>query len=290
MDFRTDLALEMAENADISNNNGVKIDKYEKGKCIITEINVLSNEGSKEVGKPIGKYITVELPEFSYDSEIFDERLKIVSDLIKDILPENKNGVLIAGLGNDTITPDALGPKSAKRIFSTRHIDNKLATELGFCDLHPVSAITFGVLGQTGIESCEIIKGVVETTKPSAVITVDALASRKISRLGTTVQITNTGITPGAGVGNARAEINENTLGVPVIAIGVPTVVDALTLINDLTTERSFEEKTADENANMMVTPREIDVIIERASRFLALAINCSLQPEIEPEILFNIV
>ncbi|MEG1551876.1 MAG: GPR endopeptidase, partial [Oscillospiraceae bacterium] len=121
-------------------------------------------------------------------------------------------------------------------------------------------------------------------------IIVDALASREISRLGTTVQITNTGITPGSGVGNARAEISEKTLGVPVIAIGVPTVVDAITLINDLTTKREFDEEIKTASADMMITPREIDVIIERASRFLGLSINCALQPSIEPEILFNIV
>ncbi|MEG2396756.1 MAG: GPR endopeptidase [Oscillospiraceae bacterium] len=290
MDFRTDLALEMAENIDISNTKGVIVDKYKNGNCNITEIEIVDAQGSEKVKKPIGKYITIELPEFSHDSEIFDERLKIVSDLLKKLLPKNENGILVSGLGNDTITPDALGPKSAKRVFSTRHIDNKLKSELGFCELNPVSAITFGVLGQTGIESCEIIKGIVDTTKPSAVIIVDALASREISRLGTTVQITNTGITPGSGVGNARAEISEKTLGVPVIAIGVPTVVDAITLINDLTIKREFDEEIKTASADMMITPREIDVIIERASRFLGLSINCALQPSIEPEILFNIV
>lgn len=290
MDFRTDLALERQEIVNTDSDDGVLVKKHEEENASVTEIEITNSVGAEKIGKPIGKYITIELPEFSSDSEIMDGRLKAVSDCIKSLLPQNDGTVLVAGLGNSDITPDAFGPFAAKNIFATRHIDNKLAKELGFPNLRSVSAITFGVLGQTGVETAEVIKGVVNTISPSAVITVDALASRKLSRLGNTVQLTNTGITPGSGVGNHRAEINESSLGVPVIAIGVPTVVDAATLVNDITEDTKIKEEMKEQAENMMVTPREIDVMIERAARLVALSINCALQPEIDPEILLNIV
>ena len=290
MDLRTDLALERQEIVNTDEEDGVKVKKHEEENASVTEIEITSAAGAEKIGKPIGKYITVELPEFSTDSEITDGRLKAVSECIKSLLPESDGAVLVAGLGNSDITPDALGPYTAKKIFATRHIDNKLANELGFPNLRPVSAITFGVLGQTGVETAEVIKGIVNTISPCAVITVDALASRNLSRLGNTVQITDTGITPGSGVGNHRAEINEKALGVPVIAIGVPTVVDAATLVNDITEETKIKAEMQEQAVNMMVTPREIDVMIERAAKFVALAVNCALQPEIDSEILLNIV
>lgn len=290
MDFRTDLALERQEIINTGIDDGVKINKYEEENASVTEIEIINSVGAEKIGKPIGKYITIELPDFSSDSEIMDGRLKAVSDCIKSLLPKSDKAVLIAGLGNSDITPDALGPFAAKNIFATRHIDDKLAEELGFPTLRPVSAITFGVLGQTGVETAEVIKGVVNTISPCAVITVDALASRKLSRLGNTVQLTDTGITPGSGVGNHRAEINEKFLGVPVIAIGVPTVVDAATLVSDITEDTKIKAEMKEQAENMMVTPREIDVMIERAAKLVALSINCALQPDIEPEILLNIV
>lgn len=290
MDFRTDLALERQEIVNTNSDDGVKVKKYEEENASVTEIEIINSAGAEKIGKPIGKYITIELPEFSSDSEIMDGRLKAVSSCVKSLLPKGDGTVLIAGLGNSDITPDALGPFAAKNIFATRHIDNKLANELGFPNLRPVSAITFGVLGQTGVETAEVIKGVVNTISPCAVITVDALASRKLSRLGNTVQLTDTGITPGSGVGNHRAEINEKSLGVPVIAIGVPTVVDAATLVSDITENTKIKAEMKEQAENMMVTPREIDVMIERAARLVALSINCALQPDIDPEILLNIV
>lgn len=290
MDFRTDLALERQEIINTGIDDGVKINKYEEENASVTEIEIINSVGAEKIGKPIGKYITIELPDFSSDSEIMDGRLKAVSDCIKSLLPKSDKAVLIAGLGNSDITPDALGPFAAKNIFATRHIDDKLAEELGFPTLRPVSAITFGVLGQTGVETAEVIKGVVNTISPCAVITVDALASRKLSRLGNTVQLTDTGITPGSGVGNHRAEINEKFLGIPVIAIGVPTVVDAATLVSDITEDTKIKAEMKEQAENMMVTPREIDVMIERAAKLVALSINCALQPDIEPEILLNIV
>lgn len=289
MNVRTDLALEKEEFITHSENTGIKKRKKHTEKTEVTEIEIVSSNGERAIGKPKGRYITVEMSEFSYDSEILDDRLKSLTAEIKRLIPDGENPVLVAGIGNENITPDALGPLCAKSIFSTRHIDNKLAYEIGFKSLHPVCTLATGVLGQTGIETGEIIKSVVSSISPRAVILVDALAAASLSRLGKTVQITDTGITPGSGVGNSRAEISEKTLGVPVIAIGVPTVVDAVTLARDIT-ENAELENTAENAKNMMVTPREIDVMVKRAAKLIALSINCALQPEIEPDILLSVV
>ena len=212
-----------------------------------------------------------------------------MTETLSSLLPKD-GAVLVAGLGNPDITPDALGPRTARGVFATRHIDKALAQSLGFSELREVCAVCFGVLGQTGMETAEALRGMVGTVHPCAVITVDALASRSLSRLGKTVQLTDTGITPGSGIGNSRARIDRETLGVPVIAVGVPTVVDAATLIHDFTDGQTPHEAYAKEAGTMMVTPREVDTLVRRASRFLSLAINCALQPALEPELLLNIV
>lgn len=290
MSFRTDLAVERQEIcAQGGTSDNVSVRKSTRGAAKITEIEILNAQGANELDKPCGRYITVELPAFAHDSELLDDRLTVLQDTIATLLPDNCGGVLVAGLGNENITPDALGPRTAHGIFATRHIDKALANELGFSTLREVSAVTFGVLGQTGIETAETIRGMVETVHPDVVITVDALAARSLARLGNTVQLTDTGITPGSGVGNSRARIDKETLGVPVIAIGVPTVVDATTLIQDFTNQSTPPDTLPQAAQTMMVTPREVDTLIHRASRFLSLAINCALQPDIEPEILLSL-
>lgn len=290
MHFRTDLALERHEICKNPDSENVRVKTSVQENSKITEIEILNRAGAEELGKPQGKYITVEIPEFSHDSELLDGRLTALSGELQKLLPKD-GGILIAGLGNENITPDALGPKTARGIFATRHIGKDLAEQLGFGDLREVSAVTCGVLGQTGIETAETVRGIVNTVKPHAVVTVDALAARSLHRLGSTVQLTDTGITPGSGVGNSRARLDEETLGIPVIAVGVPTVVDAVTLIHDFTGQvENIEPQTETAARQMMVTPREIDTLIRRASRFLSLALNCALQPNIEPEILLNIV
>lgn len=291
MNFRTDLAVERQSITENMHSENIRVETRTRGEVKITEIEVRNDAGAKEIGKPKGKYITLEIPEFSHDSELLDGRLSALTDTICDLLPTENGAVLVAGLGNEDITPDALGPKTAHGIFATRHIDKKTAATLGFPDLRSVSAITFGVLGQTGLETAEALKALVKEVHPRAVITVDALAARSLSRLGKTVQLTDTGITPGSGVGNHRARIDSDTLGVPVIAVGVPTVVDAVTLIRDFTGDDDNLHKDAEPEAReMMVTPREIDTIIRRAARFLSLALNCALQPSVSPDILLNIV
>ena len=290
MIFGTDLAIERREITNSGKNDGVTVKKRRIKSASVTEIEITTDAGAEKLGKPVGTYVTVELPPFSSEFDDADSRMLAVRDEIKKLLPKNASGVLVVGLGNSDIPPDALGPKTAKDIFSTRHITKSLAEEVGLPSLRPVSSASPGVLGQTGIESAEMIRGIMNETSPDAVITVDALSARSIKRLGCTVQMTNTGIVPGSGVGNHRAEISRKTLGVPVIAIGVPTVVDAAALVFDITGNENIPQPERERAEKMMVTPREIDVMISRASRLLALAINSALQPDMDMKTLLSLV
>lgn len=281
MNCRTDIALERQEMLSENAQKGIKVSRWEKDKAQVTEIEVLNNFGAESINKPIGRYITVEVPEFSHESELLDGRLTALTESIKNLIPNNAEKVLVVGLGNENITPDALGPLCARQIFSTRHIKGEIIKDLGIKNMKSVASVSTGVLGQTGIESAEYIKGIVNLINPDAVIVIDALASRRLARLGKTVQLTDTGITPGSGVGNYRKSIDESTLGIPVISMGVPTVVDGNTIVNDLTGSENNKVVDAD---NMMVTPREIDTIISRAARLLSLSINCALQPDMKPD------
>ncbi len=287
MEFRTDLAIECKEEYGEGEIEGVRHTEKHNETSKTTIIEVLNEKGEQAIGKPIGSYITVEVPNFSKDGEILDDRLTAIKDELINLVPSD-GIILVAGLGNDNITPDALGPRTVDKIIATRHISPELAKSVGLEDLRMVAAVAPGVLGQTGIETGEIIMGISKSVKPSAVITIDALASRRLSRLGCTVQIADTGVTPGSGVGNSRAQINRQTLGIPVISVGVPTVVDAATLAYDLIGDDGNEQelltKLDGEGANMIVTPREIDLMIERAAKLLALAINSALQPSLPVE------
>ena len=286
MDLRTDLALEQHEIISKTSPDGIEKKQTSSGEAKITEIKITNKNGEKTLKRKIGSYITVELPGFGAATDIFGDGMKAVASELKKLLPA-EGLVLVAGLGNEQITPDALGPRCASLIFSTRHIGKELQKSIGFESLRPVARITPGVLGQNGIETGEILAGIIREVSPAAVITVDALASRRLSRLGCTVQLCDTGITPGSGVGNARAEISRDTMGVPVISLGVPTVVDAATLAYDLTGTSGKLEKCGEK---MMVTPREIDLIIERASKLVATVINSALQPDISAEELYSLV
>ena len=290
MNFRTDLALERKEILGKEQLDGVLSEIEKKDKVRITRIEIKTGEAAEKLSKPIGKYVTVEVPPFSDDAEIFDERFSALTEVIKNMIPE-KGTVLVVGLGNISITPDALGPKSASYILATRHISDELKKAIGFENMRSVASLSPGVLGQTGIETGEIIKGVVDRIKPSAVITVDALASRNLSRLGCTVQLADTGISPGSGVGNTRKRLDEETLGVKVISLGVPTVVDGATLAHDLIDKnKSGHYSVLPESGQMMVTPKEIDLLIERASRLVGMAINCALQPHMTHEEILSLV
>lgn len=293
MNFRTDLALERKEYIDRHDLDGIISRKKTVDGITVDTITVTNEAGEKALGKPIGTYITVETVPFTKNSDLFSPSLYVLRDELKGLLPEEKGCVLVAGLGNEEITPDALGPRCISMLFATRHIPESLAREIGFSHLRPVAGIIPGVSSGTGMESAEIISGIVKKIKPCAVIVIDALASRSTDRLGRTVQLSDTGISPGSGVGNHRHTISEKTLGVPVIAIGVPTVVDGRTLAFDILEKAGVNEeqiKNTEIKDTMMVTPKEIDALIERASRLIAMAINTALHPDINEEDILSVV
>lgn len=276
MNFRTDLALEVRESIKSEELDGVEHETFERADATITRIRVTDRRGEDALGKPKGEYITVQAQSFARSSRVSDELVDTVAEELSRLLPR-EGAVLTAGLGNTNITPDALGPEFIRGVFVTRHLKKELCDKLGLGRLRPVAAIAPGVLGQTGVETGELLLGAVKVISPSAVIVVDALAARKLERLGSTVQISDSGIVPGSGVGNSRAEISERTLGVPVISIGVPTVVDAATLARDVSGSPVKEIQKSD--GEMMVTPKEIDMLIERCSALISLAVNRALQP-----------
>lgn len=275
--IRTDLAIESPALSSETLPGIMQSTQTEEG-MKITTVKIQNHEGSKALSKPIGDYITFELDSIQGFTDNLEGEVSAFSKRLKDMLPP-KGLVLVAGLGNSDITPDAVGPYTVDGILATRHFAGTKST--GLENLRPVSAIAPGVLGQTGIETAEIFHGVCEKIHPAAVIAVDALAARNLDRLGTTVQMSNTGISPGSGVQNSRKELSENTLGLPVIAIGIPTVVDLNTIAYDLTQQQPSEEK---KTQGMMVTPREIDRMISKAAKFLSLGINAALQPDLNLE------
>lgn len=283
MERRTDLALEARELHPEC--PGVECTEYRQGDVTVTAMTV-SRQAVERLGRAEGRYVTVSLPPLTDHAFLPDERYESVSEQLGRMLPE-EGTVLVAGLGNLSITPDALGPKSVTMIPATRHIIAELERTTGGASLRSCAVMAPGVLGQTGVEAVELIRAVCRSVRPSAVIAIDALASRSLERLGCTVQISDAGIQPGAGVGNCRPSISERELGVPVIAVGVPTVVDAVTLAADLTGGDGSEVRP--DGRGMIVTPREIDLLTDRAARLIALAVNHALHPSIDPQELLGL-
>lgn len=291
---RTDLALEVRESFEEDNVEikGVilKEDYNEKDDIKVTTVVIKDKKGADAMGKPIGTYITIESKRLDQNDggmneSISDEIAKYMKNLIGDV---DKAEVLVAGLGNREVTPDALGPQVIDNLFITRHLINEYGNE--FKEKHnlgSVSAIAPGVMAQTGMETSEILRGIIKETKPKVVIVIDALAARSTTRLNKTIQLTDTGISPGSGVGNNRKSLNKESLGVDVIALGVPTVVDAATIVNDslerFMSKQGFKESEVhqfinevNENRieNMFVTPKNIDESIKRMSFTISEAIN----------------
>ncbi len=287
MNFRTDLALECHEAIKTASPEGIGSQTYQKNGITFTKIKVTGRQGEESLGKPEGTYITAELPSLIKHASADEEIVEAIGEELRSLLPE-EGTVLVVGLGNTDITPDAVGPESVSFVLATRHISDELSQSVGLGDLRSVAGFVPGVLGKTGVETAEAVRGLVETVRPSAVIAVDALAARRLHRLGSTVQMSDTGITPGSGVGNSRKALNKKTLGVPVISVGIPTVADAQTLVNDLTEDE--QEISREENKQMIVTPREIDLVIERASKIIGLSINKALQPHLSVDEMMMLV
>lgn len=286
MDLRTDLALEKRELLGREEPEGVESEESDQGGVKFTKIRVINEKGSEALGKPIGTYITAEIPELMKNPVTDEDMIEAVAAQLRSLLP-NEGSILAVGLGNTRITPDAVGPKSVSMVLATRHIGKELSDEIGLGELRSVAGFVPGVLGRTGLEATESVKGLVGAVSPSAIIVVDALAARKLSRLGTTIQISDIGIIPGSGVGNARKEITERSVGVPVISVGIPTVVDVGTLVADLTGSNS---EIPSESRDMIITPREIDIVIERASELIGMSINKALQPDISVDEMMMLV
>ncbi len=269
---------------------GMDFREYRENDMKISRLTVKNLRAKQILGKEIGTYITIELPSLTDNFRETDDKVKTIGREIRRLLPVN-GLLLVAGLGNENITPDSLGPKTGGRVLATRHISGELARSSGLDRLRPVAVINTGVTGQTGIETGEYILSVVKRIKPNAVVAIDALASRRIERLGRTVQISDAGISPGAGVGNHRTRINQETLGVPVIAIGVPTVVDARTFADDLLGADEMRHGFSyAQSQPMIVIPREIDLLTERASRLLGFSLNAAMQNSFELKDLMSLM
>ncbi|NLK21535.1 MAG: GPR endopeptidase [Epulopiscium sp.] len=313
---RTDLAIETREMVKKEENvevPGVKVtvEEQKEKEITVTWVEIMNEEGEKQMGKPMGNYITVESPLMKEnDVEAHEEIIRtLAKQLVKIKELDEDTVILIVGLGNWNVTPDALGPKVVSKVFVTRHLLSQVPEQIDE-SVRPISAISPGVMGITGIETSEIIEGVVKKVKPDLVVAIDALASRKASRVNATIQIADTGVHPGSGVGNRRKGLNEETLGVPVIAIGVPTVVDAATLVND-TIDHLIEAMLKEANPNMgfykmledlneqekyqlikevlnpyvgdlFVTPKEIDSVIDRLAYIISNGINIAFHPGID--------
>lgn len=314
---RTDLAIESdaLNKSEIQNNEiegvSITIEKDLGDDITVTWVEIKNEKGSKTMGKPIGNYITIESEIMKQNSvKLHENIIEIMADKLSKLKKLNRDtSILVVGLGNWNITPDALGPKVISKVLVTRHLLENLPEEIDK-SVRMVSAISTGVMGLTGMETGEIVKGIVENIKPDVVIAIDALAARKTSRINTTIQISDTGISPGSGVGNTRMALNEKTLGVPVLAIGVPTVVDAATMVNDtmdrILDEMSIQAKKGSEfynmlqsiseeekyslildilepySGNMFVTPKEVDSVVDGLADIIGNAINIALHPGID--------
>ncbi len=281
---RTDLALEAREGIGEAEGeiHGVSVEESydEEHEIRVTRVVIETKNGAKAMGKPMGVYITLEAPAMIEPEEDYHQEISAaLAEQLKSIIPDvdKEQSILVVGLGNRDVTADALGPHVADNLFVTRHVVKEYGkAAYNKSRMHMVSSIVPGVMAKTGMESAEIIRGVVEQTKPDAVIVVDALAARSTKRLNRTIQITNTGIHPGSGVGNHRNALTEESLEVPVIAIGVPTVVDAATIVNDATAGQMPGNLT--ELNNMYVTSKDVDYQIKQISHIICDAINDALE------------
>ena len=282
---RTDLALEARElwqesPERTSRLSGVRAKKHKSEGYAVTRVDILTDHGAETLGKPKGAYLTVDLSAFwQRKPDFFPRAVRAVGGELKELLPESGD-LLVIGLGNRAMTPDAVGPLTLDSVLITRHLI--AAQPKHFSGFRNVAAFRTGVLGTTGMESAETVKALADKLSPAAIIAVDALASRRLGRVCTTVQLSDAGIVPGSGVGNRREALNRETLGIPVIALGIPTVVDGATLAADLLDEAGGgevdQERLRAVGLPVMVTPRDIDGQVRDLSRVAGYAINWALQ------------
>ena len=282
---RTDLAMEARElwqeSAEKTTRlSGVKATKSREEGYPITRVDILDHRGEEALGKPRGSYLTIDLSSFwQRKADFFERAVRAVGSQLKAMLPA-EGPALVVGLGNAAMTPDSIGPLAADSVLVTRHLITAMPKH--FAGFRPVAVFRAGVLGTTGVESAESVRGLVEQVKPSLVIAIDALAARRVNRMCATVQLTDTGIVPGSGVGNHRAALNRETLGVPVFSVGVPTVVDAATLAADLLEEAGIAEldetRLRHGRQPLMVTTQDVDQQVRDLSKVVGYGVNWALQ------------
>ncbi len=270
---RTDLALEAAEAAISRHQPGISVNEETLFGFPLTSVVVEEEAAARQVGKPVGRYLTLDLQDYhNTGMDAFARAVDAVGRCLSRLLPEDLGETLVVGLGNRAVTPDAVGPRCADHVLVTRHLTQNAPDSFG--GFLPVAALAAGVLGTTGVESAVLVSAIHRELRPKLILAVDALAARSIHRLCTTIQFSDTGIIPGSGVGNSRAALNEQTLGVPVIAIGVPTVVDGDTVC------REFGGSSEEDLSHMLVTPKDVDAQVCELSRILGYGINAALQRE----------
>lgn len=304
--IRTDLALEaheMFREQNLNNNypQGIEVEEFSEKGMKTTRVKVISENGVRAINKPLGNYITIEAVGLRVnDKDLYEDASRRLSEELKLLINSNKQEtILVVGLGNWNITPDSLGPKVVSKVLVSRHLINYMPEQIDE-RLTPVCAVSPGVLGITGIETVEIVRGIVDKVNPSLIIAIDSLASRKIERVNTTIQISDTGIAPGSGVGNNRMELSRNTLGRKVIAIGVPTVIDASTMTHDtietvlkslgsnsnypnridrnqIDNSTVMKEILGEDSQGLIVTPKEIDEVMDKVSKIIANGINIAV-------------
>lgn len=277
---RTDLAAEL----DLTDKNNIREETETCGSITVTTVEILTEAAAERLGKPRGKYITLDIgkiwyatdDDFELAAELISKKLRLLSD---ELLGKTPESVLIAGLGNRRITADALGDETVGLITVTRHLKNLNGRLFGLLGGREISAVAPGVLGQTGIETAELVRGVCEQIKPSLVVAIDSLCARSTERLATTVQLGSSGISPGSGIGNHRLALTEQSLGIPVIAFGVPTVVDSATLVLDALERAGIDSpdpklcEVLENRRGFFVTPKETDTIVRELSRLAARSI-----------------
>ena len=299
--IRTDLALEAHESIGNTSSqiHGIDVEEknYEEDQVFITTVSVTTKNAAKTLGKPMGTYITIEAPALDEpDEESHREVSTHLSSIVKELIPnfEKEQSILVIGLGNRDVTADSLGPHVIDNLCITRHIIMEYGTAAyDKSKMHSVSSLAPGVMAQNGMETAEIIRGVVDQTSPDVLIVIDSLAARTLHRLNRTIQITDTGIHPGSGVGNHRNALTKESLGVPVIAIGIPTVVDAATIVWDALDDfsnksdhsidlhmlqDSYDNTLLKELNNMYVTGKDVDAIIKRLSYTISEALNLTFE------------
>lgn len=283
--LRTDMAEECCEGIDLEKGvRGIRFREYTERGILISRLEITDSEGEKIIGKPIGNYITINVGKiWLSDDTTFENAAEVLASEIKqtaDCLCPNAESILVAGLGNRYITSDSIGPLAVKDITVTRHIKELDPDLFGKLSALTVSAVAPGVIGQTGIETVEIIRGAVQNVSPSLIIAIDALAAKSVERLAVTVQLSDNGLSPGSGIGNERKAIDKETLGIPVISIGVPTVVDSSTLIYDMLERAGAEEipdgvkKALDNGKSFFVTLKDADAASREKARLIARALN----------------